>query len=125
MSVEIDKLVKAALEAKIIEAFKTAPEAIDALVSACLEQSVNEYGGKPDYHSRETMPYLTFLARDVIRDVAKTAVREHIDSIRDRIRDGVKAKLTEDLIVDSFTKAILSSIADTWDVKIEFESLKR
>ena len=119
MSMEIDKLVKAALEAKIIEAFKTAPEAIDALVSACLNQSVDQYGGKPSYAS-ETMPYLTYLARDTIRDVAREAVREHIGSIRERIKESVKSKLTEDVVVDAFTKAILSGIEDSWGVKVEF-----
>lgn len=48
----IDQLVKTSLEAEIIKAFKEAPEAIDALVSACLRMEVDEYGGKTDYNSR-------------------------------------------------------------------------
>lgn len=119
MSMEIDKLVKAALEAKIIEAFKTAPEAIDALVSACLEQPVDAYGNKPGYGS-STMPYLTYLARDTIRNVAKTAVTEYVDSITDTIKGAVKRKLNEDVIVDAFTKAMLSGLENSWSVKVEF-----
>lgn len=122
MSMEIDKLVKAALEAKIIEAFKTTPEAIDALVEACLKQPVNEYGGKPDYNS--SMPYLTYLARDTIQSVAREAVREHVSSIKDEIKDSIKRKLSSDAVVDAFTNAVLSGTSDEWAVEITFSKAK-
>ena len=90
---EISELVKASIEAKIVEAFKESPQYIEELVKACLRAEVNEYGTEPSYHHREKMPYLTYLARDTIRGIARTCVIEHLKNMKDEIGEKVKEKL--------------------------------
>lgn len=120
----IDQLVKTSLEAEIIKAFKEAPEAIDALVSACLRMEVDEYGGKADYNSRERMPYLTWLARDTVRNIARDAVKQHLAEIAPRIQEQVKAALATEAIVDAFTREIIKATADEWRIDVQFKSEK-
>jgi hypothetical protein len=120
----IDQLVKTSLEAEIIKAFKEAPEAIDALVSACLQGEVDEYGGKANYNSRERMPYLTWLARDTVRTIARDAVKQHLAEITPRIQEQVKAALATEAIVDAFTREIIKATADEWRIDVQFKSEK-
>jgi hypothetical protein len=120
----IDQLVKTSLEAEIIKAFKEAPEAIDALVSACLQGEVDEYGGKANYNSRERMPYLTWLARDTVRNIARDAVKQHLAEITPRIQEQVKAALATEAIVDAFTREIIKATADEWRIDVQFKSEK-
>ncbi|NDE06904.1 MAG: hypothetical protein EBZ89_05880 [Chloroflexi bacterium] len=75
------------------EAFRSTPEMIDDLVKACLSREVTEYGGKPDYHDRTKMPYLSFLAQSAVQTVAREAVNEYIQTMAPAIKQQVKAKL--------------------------------
>lgn len=118
MELNLDALVKASLETQIIKAFKEAPEAIDALVSACLSMPVNEYGTKPSGYGDKKMPYLSWLAQETIQNIARTAVREHIKTMEPVIREKVIAALTGEQVVDAFTKNILSATEDEWKIKV-------
>lgn len=120
MNDEIQTLVQTTLQAQIIRAFKDAPEAIDVLVKSAIEQEVNEYGGKPEYHSRQKMPYLTWLVGEEIRKVARAAVTEAIASREAEIKASVAVAITADKLVDGLTSAILGSIRDDYRVEIKF-----
>lgn len=120
MADDISALVRASLEAKIIEAFRSTPEMIDELVRACCAQEVNSYGGKPEYHDREKMPYLTYLARKTIQGVAHKAVIDWVTSIEPQIRDAVLSRLATDGVVDAFCKAIIGTTDQPWKVDISF-----
>ncbi len=117
---EISALVKASIEAKILEAFKQTPEYIDALVSAALNQEVNEHGGKPDGYGRHKMPYLTWLVGDQIRAVARAAVIEHIQRMDSQIREAVQQRLTAGDLVDAFAKSIIGATNHDWKVNVQF-----
>jgi len=118
---EISALVKASLEAKIIEAFKSTPELIDDLVKSCLSREVTEYGSKPDYHDRTKMPYLTYLAQSAVQAVAREAVNEYIATMAPVIKQQVKAKLSAGEMVDALTACIIQATKQPYDVKIEFK----
>lgn len=118
---EISELVKAQLEAKIIEAFKSTPDMIDELVSACLTTEVNQHGGKPRYDD-EAMPYLTYLARDAVQGVARTAVLEWVKETTPDIKKRVQSKLEDGALVDALTDAILRNTKTAYDISIEFNT---
>lgn len=122
MEVGIDALVKASLEAQIVKAFKEAPEAIDALVSAVLTLPVDEYGAKPSGYGGARMPYLTWLARDIVQSVARKAVQEHVKTMEPEIRQKVIAGLTTQQVVDAFTRNILSATENEWSIRVEFKA---
>ena len=118
---EISELVRSSLEAKIIEAFKSTPELIDDLVKSCLSQEVDEHGLKPDYHTRNKMPYLSFLAQNAVQKVAREAVNEYIATMAPNIKTQVKAKLSAGDMVDALTASIIESTKNPYDVTIEFK----
>lgn len=118
---QIADLVRTSIETKIIEAFRTTPEMVDDLVRACLSQEVNGYGGKPDYHSRDKMPYLTYLARDAVQAVAATAVREYVAEMEPAIRDQVRSSLQAADVTDAFTRSIIATTSQDWKINVQFE----
>lgn len=119
---EISELVRATLEAKIIAAFKSTPEMIDDLVKSCLSREVNEYGGKPDYHDRNKMPYLTYLAQSAVQKVARDAVNEYIQTMEPVIKEQIKEKLSSGEMVDALTACIMQATKDQYNVQIEFKA---
>lgn len=119
--VHISELVKSTIERRIIEAFRDTPQMIDELVRACLELEVNEYGGKPDLYTRQKMPYLTWLARDAVRSVAESAIREYIDEMRESIKEQVQQSLCNVDVVDAFTNSIISATSTDWKIEVTFK----
>lgn len=120
---EIGKIVKADIQAKIIEAFRSTPEMIDQLVAACLSREVNEHGMKPSYNDNK-MPYLTYLAQETIEGVATQAVREYITTMAPLIKNKVKHSLSSETIVNAFSKTIIESTKREYDIKVEFVEKK-
>lgn len=124
MSDDIQQLTKALIEAKVIQAFKDTPEAIDALVQAALSQSVSEHGGKPDSWSRNTMPYLTWLVGDVIRSVARTSVVTVVNERQPEIHEAIRKAVSAEALVDSVAKKMLGVLAEDWKLVINFANDK-
>ncbi len=119
---EISELVKSTIQTKIIEAFKSTPQMIDDLVSACLSREVNEYGSKPDYHSRSKMPYLEYLARSTVEGIAREAVRQYFqDTQGEVISQMVKEKLSKGEWLDEFTKAISGVVKEDYKIDVHFK----
>lgn len=117
----VETLVKTSVEAMIIQAFKDAPEAIDALVKSALEREVDEHGGKPDHYTRKKMPYLEWLVGSVIRDVAVTAVREAVKQREEDIRKAVFAKVSSEAIVNSLVEKIIGATTEDWKLNVSFK----
>jgi hypothetical protein len=125
MSDDIQQLTKALIEAKVIQAFKDTPEAIDALVQAALSQPVSEYGGKPDAWSSNKMPYLTWLVGDVIRAVARDAVIATVKAREPEIHEAIRKAVSADALVDSVAQKMLGALAEDWKLVINFANEKR
>jgi hypothetical protein len=119
---EISALVRASLESKIIEAFKSTPEMIDDLVKSCLSREVTEHGSPPTYHDRTKMPYLSFLAQSAVQSVAREAVNEYVQTMAPAIKQQVKQKLSSGEMVDALTSCIMQATKNPYDVKIEFKT---
>ncbi|MCW0979398.1 hypothetical protein OK142_01135 [Agrobacterium sp. BT-220-3] len=120
MNNEIEALVQTTLQAQIIRAFKDAPEAIDALVKSALEMEVDQHGGKPDYHSRQKMPYLAWLVGDQIRNLARAAVIEAVDARREEIKSAVLKAVSAEKLVEGLTETILGTMSESYRMTINF-----
>lgn len=117
---EIQALVQATIQSKVIQAFNDAPEAIDLLVKAALSKEVDQYGAKPDYNSRIKMPYLEWLVGETIRRVARDAVQEAVKAREATIKEAVKKAISADAMVDGLTKKIMGTLDEEYKVNISF-----
>ncbi len=65
MSDDIEKILRATIQTKVIEAFNTTPEVIEKLVEAAFTKEVDEYGQTPGRHVYGVkMPWLDWLRRN-------------------------------------------------------------
>lgn len=122
VALNIGELVKADLQAKIIQAFHDTPEAIDKLVKAALEVEVNEYGGKPDNWRDTKMPYLEWLAQSTIQQIARKAVIDYFEENEPAIRARIHERLASDEISDALTKALLGISREGWRMSVDFHN---
>ena len=90
---DIEDILKATIQTKVVEAFNTTPDMIDKLVEAAISKDVNEYGQKPDRYGEKKMPYMEWLVGDEIRKAIKESVREYIESNSDEIGKKVSEAL--------------------------------
>ena len=122
---DLKKLTETIIQTQILEAFKSHPEHIDALVRAVLERPVDEHGSKPRYSHDKSMPYLEWLAREtlegVVRDTVVTWVTENAEHIKGEV---VKALESAELFSE-VTKAVTQSMTRDYAVKVEVTSRKQ
>ncbi len=117
---EVEAMVKTTIQAKIVQAFRDTPEAIDKLVEAALSKNVDEHGMKPDRYGRAEMPYLEWLVGDTIRHVARGAVVETIKAREPEIREAVVRAVSSDAIVDGLMKKILGTLDQDYKINVNF-----
>ena len=120
MNDQIKTLVETTIQTQILQAFKDAPEAIDALVQAALEQPVNQYGQKPDAYAREAMPYLTWLVGDTIRQIARVAVVQTVEERRTEIETAVRSAVQAESLVQAMVQKVLGALDTDHKVQITF-----
>ena len=117
---EIEKVVQAGIQQEIIRALNDAPEYIDALVKAAMNQEVNEYGGKPSYGERKT-PYLEYVVGEQLRVFAGKAVRQWLTDNEDAIRASIVQRVGKLDIANAFADAVSKQINDDWGMSVYFE----
>ena len=86
---QLQDMIKTTIQAQVVMALNSVPEAIDALVKAALSKPVDEKtGGIGGYG--EKVPYLDYIVGEQIRFAAREAVRkvlsEHVSMIEDQDR---------------------------------------
>jgi len=123
MTTDIEAILRATIQAKVVEAFNTTPEMIDKLVQAAFAQEVDRFGMKPDRYlsDREKMPYMDWLVGEEIRKAAREAVQEYMAAHRDE----VKAKVAKAIESGDFGNQIGAKVAEAmadeyrWSFQIE------
>lgn len=120
---DIEKLVKASIQTKIVEAFNETPGMIDKLVEAALNKEVDEHGGKPGYGARERMPYLEYLVGNEIRLAAHRAVQEYVESRKDEIAQKVVHAMQSAEFGSSIAEAVSNVLqgAYRWNFELNLE----
>lgn len=117
----IKTLVETTLQAQIVQAFNNAPDAIDMLVKAALNQEVDQYGYKPEYHTTNKMPYLQYLVGDTIRRIARASVEQAVDARKSDIEVAVRNALTADAVVQAMIERVLGTLKEDYRLQISFK----
>lgn len=92
MSQDIETLLKAAIQTKVIEAFNTTPEMVEKMVRAAFEKKVGEQGmPSTGRYGEKEMPFIDWLVGEEIRKAASEAVRDYMT----QHREAVKAKVVD------------------------------
>lgn len=121
---EIQALVRASIQSRVVEALKSTPEAIDAMVAAAFNKPVDPDTGRHDGYGRK-VPYLEWLAGDTIRMVARSSISQIIEEMRPQIEAEIRKRFTEGTIADALVAAILKDKLDDWRVNVSFETDRR
>lgn len=119
----IEAMVKSMIEAQVVQALNSAPEAIEKLVKAALSRPVDSLGKFDGYGSK--MPYLDWLVGEEIRNAARAAVHKVIAESTDQIEAQVRKGLTQDTVVDAIVKSFTNTANEEWRINVSFEADKR
>ena len=118
---DIEEILKATIQTKVIEAFNEAPEAIEKLVQGALRKEVDQHGSKPSGRYGETkMPYMDWLVGDEIRRAVSVEVREYVGSHK----TDIAKKVQEAICSADFGPSLSSTVSDVlskdyhWNVNL-------
>ena len=124
----LESTIKTLLEAQIIQALNSAPEAIEKMVKAALAKPVDANGyseGQRDYTSyRGTMPYLDWMVGQEIRNAAQAAAKKVIQEKMPDIEAEVRKGLSSESVVAAITKSLVGAAANDWRINVSFEAEK-
>lgn len=120
---DITEIVKALIEAQVIQALNSAPDAIEKLVKAALSRPVDSSGKFDGYGNK--MPYLDYMVGEEIRSAARNAIRTIMLEFQPRIEAEVRKGLTSETVVAAVTKSFVDAAAQDWRIDVKFEAEKR
>ncbi len=127
MSDDIEALLKASIQTKVIEALNSTPDMIEKLVEAAFHKPVNEHGQKPTGYGRgsEEMPYMEWLVGNEIRNAARSIVREYVanhqETIRKKIHEAIEGGDFASPIIKFFDKSMQDEFRWTFDINVTKE----
>ncbi len=119
-----EELTKTLIQTQVLQALKSAPEYLDALVQSAMQQEVGEHGQKPDSWSKDKMPWLEWCVRDSLRKAAQNAVLEIVKEMEPDIKNSVKKAMSSDEIVGVFAKRIINDLVD-YKINVSVEPAQR
>jgi hypothetical protein len=120
MSNELKELTKTLIETQVIKAMKDAPEYIETLIGAALNEPVN-VGSQ---YSPKNIPWLQNKFNEVIQSATHKVIVDRITELMPTIREKVALKLTDDTIVDAFTTSINMAAKEDWRIQVSFQKDK-
>jgi hypothetical protein len=120
---DIEALLKATIQTKVVEAFNSAPDVVEKLVEAALSKEVSENGGKPDYHSKK-MPYMEWLVGNEIRNAVCACVREYVQQHGDEIRQRVKSAMESSDFVKPMAEAVGEVLSQSYNWTVDLKIVK-
>lgn len=121
MSDDMGAMVKTIIQAQVIQALNSAPDAIEALVKSALHQKVDDNGQIARYSSDNKLPYLDWLVGHSIRNAVSHAVGEVIRERTPEITELVRQGLAAESVVSAVAKAITKSAEMDWKIDVRFE----
>jgi hypothetical protein len=126
MNMDVKSIIETTLKTEIVKALNAAPEAIEALVKAALEQPVYSDGAisKQYGFGEQKMPYLDWLVGDQIRMAARRAVQEVVEENKGKIHEAVKRRMSADDLADAFAKHLIAAADQEWKIDIKFAAEK-
>lgn len=116
---EIAALVRAQIQARVVEALNAAPEVVEKLVTAAMERPVDpETGSPPRYPNSKSVPYLEWLTASELQSAVARAMREHLKARQSEIDKAVQEWLAAQpmgqIIGSALTSQLQSALADAF-----------
>lgn len=91
--VNFEQLARETIAAKLTEALLGADDVMRKIVVAALEQKVNDHGVVGQRSYENTVPFVEWLAQDMIRKVTLDVIKTKIESLRPTLEKAVEAEL--------------------------------
>jgi hypothetical protein len=94
MDNEIEALLRATIQTKVVEAFNSTPDMVEKMIRAAFEKKVGENGESPPRgYGDKGIPWLEWLVGEEIRRAGLEAVREYVSAqkpaITQRVSDAI------------------------------------
>ena len=123
---DIEDILKATIQVKVIEAFNSTPEMIEKLVCAALSKEVDQYGEKPRQLSfgTTTMPYMEWLVGFELRNAASECGKEYIASHKDEIAERVNKSMESGDFITPMANVISNVLSEEYRWNVELKIAK-
>ena len=122
MSKDIEEILRATIQTKVVEAFNTTPEVIDKLVEAALSKEVNSYGSKPSaYDSRDKMPYMEWLVGEEIRKAVQQCVSDYVNANIETIKSRVQKSIMKADYGKSLADTVARVMSESYNWRVDFK----
>lgn len=110
------------VQQQILQAFRTQPEVVEAMIKDALGVKVDQHGLPPSGHhfNSKQMPFVEWLVGDTIRKIAREAVLETIREQEPLIRESVHRALNGERLVEAVTKQVVGAFGEDWRINIAF-----
>ncbi len=121
MNNDIEQLLKATIQTKVVEAFNETPAMIDKLVQAAISKEVNENGREPSYSDRKKMPYMEWLVGEEIRKAIAESVQEYVTNNKNAIRSRVDETISKSNFSNTLTKTLSKIMSEEWRWSVDLK----
>jgi len=106
--VDFAGLAREAIAAKLTEALVGEDATIMKIVVAAMERKVESNGNPSSYAAHHGIPYVQWMAEQLIRDATKDALKERVERLRPALQAQIERQLTKNV------KAIAVSLTDAF-----------
>lgn len=106
--VDFKSMAREAIAAKLTEALVGADDAIIKIVAAAMERRVDSRGQTSTYASDNKIPYVEWLAQDLIQQATKQALAAKVEELRPAIEKQIEKQLSKNV------KSIAASLTETF-----------
>jgi hypothetical protein len=129
--VNFEQLARETIAAKLTEAMLGSDETIRQIVVAGLERKVNERGVVSERSYDNTIPFIQWIAEDMLRKVTLDVIKAKIESLRPLLEKAVEAGLKKSanasakVLVDALARSAAQGYGFTADVVIKSREMER
>lgn len=126
--VDFAGMAREAIAGKLTEALVGSDAAIQGIVAAALTSKVDSRGQTSQYPSDNKIPFVEWLAHDLIRKAALQAVQSKVETLRPAIAKQIEAQLSKNAksiavaLTDSFIKQATQGHGVTMNLTAEMRS---
>lgn len=106
--VDFAGLAREAIAAKLTQALVGEDATIIKIVAAAMERKVESNGSASSYSASYGIPYVQWMAEQLIRDATKAALAERIERLRPALQAQIERQLTKNV------KSIAASLTDAF-----------
>lgn len=104
--VDFTAMAKEAIAVKLTESMLGSEEIISKVVFSALEQKVNDQGKVDQYQSSNRIPFVEWVAQDLIREATKSVIKDRVDKLRPLLEKQIEKELSKNV------KSIATSLSE-------------